>query len=122
MNNTSRHQLQICLKLAPIYRLGDHIPYFRTPKIVDIMNSYFDLLCHLKVYHLVGNGGRDEIGEELAGAGGDRPRVRGVARLPGRRPRRSTRVVEEADGDRAQPHQGAVPRVLGICLEDGSIV
>ena len=86
------------------------------------MNSYFDLLCHLKVCHLVGNGGRDEVGEELAGAGGDRPRVRGVARLPGRRPRRTAGVVEEADGDRAQPHQRAVPRVLGICLEDGSIV
>ena len=86
------------------------------------MNSYFDLLCHLKVCHLVGNGGRDEVGEELASAGGDRPRVRRVARLPGRRPRRTAGVVEEADGDRTQPHQRAVPRVLGICLEDGSIV
>ena len=68
--------------------------------------------------HLVGNGGGDEIGVELAGAGCDRPRMRGVARLPRGRPGSPLRIVEVPDRDRAQAHEGAVPRVLGLCLKD----
>ena len=77
----------------------------------------FDII-HKVFYHLVRNGGGDEVGEELAGAGGDRPRMRGVARLPRGRPGRPLRIVEVPDRDRAKAHEGAVTRVLGLYLKD----
>ena len=77
----------------------------------------FDII-HKVFYHLVRNGGGDEVGEELAGAGGDRPRMRGVARLSRARPGSPLRVVEVPDRDRAQAHERPVARVLGVCLRD----
>ena len=75
--------------------------------------------CHniRRAVYLVGNGRGDEEGEELAGAGGDRTRVRGVARLLGGRPGSPHRIVEVPHRDRAQAHEGAVASVLRLCLK-----
>ena len=42
----------------------------------------------------------------------------GVARLSRGRPGSPRRIVEVPDGDRAQAHERAIPRVLGLCLNE----